>query len=170
MFRTRSDDKILLFRAPCHNRTLKLSPDVVPLLVRCNKSRPPTQKTNRRSKQPQGKLAKNVRFGKELIQFPANRGLSRLEFRKWMDNISTTTEAEVAKKEKEVAKTEAVNSANKPWFMLVHRPQPLKTREKSCHHFASSLFVGRLCTSTTSLPMIQFILTWKLCACTSRRN
>lgn len=47
----------------------------------------------------------------------------------------------------------------KPWSMLLQRPQPLKTREKSCHHLASSRFAEKLCTLTMSLPMIQFTLT-----------
>ena len=162
---------LYLFRAPRHNGMLKVSPDVVPPQVCCNKSRPPTLKTNRQSKQPQGRLETSVRFGKEPIQFPRNGSLPRLKFRKWMDKRNTTTEAGVAKKEKEAAKTETeVNTANETWFMLLQRPEALKTRKKSCHHLASSLSAERLCTSTTSLPMIQFTLTWKLCACTSRRN
>ena len=172
VFSTRNDNKIILFRVLRHNHTLKLPADVVPLQVRYNKSRPPTtQKANRRSKEAQRQLETSVRFVKELIQFPRNGGLPRFKFRNWMDKRNTRMETEVAKEEKEVAKTKTeVNTASKPRFMLKQRPQTLKTRETSCHHLPSSLFVERLCTSITSLPMIQFTLTWKLCACILRRN
>lgn len=162
-FSTRGDNKIVLYRAPRHNNTLKLPPDVVPLQVLYNKSRPPTEKINQQLNQAQRQLETSVRFVKELIQFLRNGGLPLLKFRNW-------TETEVAKEEKEVAKTKTeVNTANKLRFML-QRPRALKTRETSCRHLASSPFAERLCTSTTCLPMIQFTLTWKLCACTSRRN
>ena len=171
VFSTRRNNKIILFRELRHSHTLKLPPDVVHLQVRYNKSRPPRQKTNRRAKQAQRQLETSVRFVKVLTQFPRNGGLPRLKFLNWMDKRNTRTETEVAKEEKEVAKTKMeVNTANKPWLMLRQGPRALKTRETSCHHLASSPFAERPCTSTTCLPMTQFTLTWKLCACTSRRN